>query len=210
MKTLSNTKKWSEKDKFQLWISYDMGCSLQLICKLLDRSNTSINKALERFKIRPRGSCPPGPRPLYKRKAVTYFDAFSKFKELDLMQTFPKQKILSTLFPTHQPPWSTTRHSPKIHSSRPNTERYTAFPPNKPLRRRRNDRFTPETWVMLPTVIQYLRDKGFKIKVEPQKSSEVVFFLGLERMTPAQLLLIANRIRIAEGAAIYYVHNLTE
>jgi len=63
---------------------------------------------------------------------------------------------------------------------------------------------------MLPTVIQYLRDKGFKIKVEPQKSSEVVFFLGLERMTPAQLLLIANRIRIAEGAAIYYVHNLTE
>jgi len=63
---------------------------------------------------------------------------------------------------------------------------------------------------MFPTVVHYLRTKGFKVKVEPNQSSENAFFLGPERITPAQLLLTANRMRIAEGAAIYYVHHITE
>lgn len=56
-------RQWSELEKYQLWLAYNLKAPLKIMALYLNRKTGSVNHALERFCIRPLGARPCGPHP---------------------------------------------------------------------------------------------------------------------------------------------------
>ncbi len=184
-------KSWSEQEKVYLSLGHKMGASLKTLSIVLNRTETSLNKALERLGIRQYGAKRGKKSRLDRPFMVTpqnfreRIEAYNHEQDQATFLSTTKIENEKAVFPS---PWIVF---PECHV--------------QPL----------PFWSDLDYVISFLKRKGYKIQSHNVTQQvlggvKIEFYLNGVPMSAAQLLVHANRLRLEQGLEPFYVESITE
>jgi hypothetical protein len=172
-------KKWTKKELRRLKIAYHMGANYHMLCQILEKSATSINKQLCREGIRPLGSAKKG-----KKKESFWVSLDMVWQEIHrqeadhpLEEEIPPAKILK---PIKKPVY---KHIDR--KTRPSQE---------------SDAEYCDT---LDKVISYLASKGFQVHKVCLRWAD--YAINSKPFTASQLLIFVNRLRYESGLKPFVV-----
>tara|TARA_A100000171_G_C2137085_1_gene151184 strand:+ start:3067 stop:3648 length:582 start_codon:yes stop_codon:yes gene_type:complete len=185
----SSKRRWTNNEKRNLMIAYQMGASLKTISEILGRSPTAINKALSRQGIRPLGSQPRGARPKSLMNLATFKTVKEKINEVQLLRDENASDHLKTM-PAFDPK--------VIHA-------YEA------LKERKEDQtIEMSPWVTLDCVLSYLTKQGHRIVLRKMPFGSRYWVGKKGPLTPPELLVIANKNRCINHEPPFLLEKVTE
>lgn len=187
MKQPLKTKKWTEEEIKKLFLARQMGASIAIMARLLDRSVPSVNKALTRLGIRPLGACARGVKPGSHMRRVT----FACVKDcIDAQMVH---------FRTEKPTFLGKKEKPCMAflSEKQETNPRKQPCPSLPI------------LVSLDKVIHYWQQHGV-LACPVSQNTQIYFRVGKELLSPAQLLVMTNRKRETLKQPLFWVSGLTE
>lgn len=202
-------KNWTRPEIECLRYIYELGATLQSMAFLFNRSATAVNKALERFGIRPSGAAR---SKISRLRAPTPTNAYL----IDQLISFGRRhkislgKINAPLFGTDLQKEQKVRPSPGTVLSR-NKGRADLIL----SRAFQKNNTNKEVWGDIDFLINYLERKGCSIKRLNTLNARQLFpsfpefCLNNEYLTPAQLLVRANEFRRQEGKEPLYITSIS-
>lgn len=194
---------WSEQEIEYLKVGFQMCIRLKVIAKVLKRSETSVNKALSRFGIRPyglKGRVKNNKRILSYVSTDTYKQALSKqcrgLAPTLLFADEENQAKRSKDLSQQQEDKSTLLlYSPKD----------SLWPPQKPLATNHSN-----NWVDFDSAVTLLQDVGDQATYAHNNFQRKAIFVNGKPLTAQQMLLRLNRLRLQAGLEPVYIANITE
>ncbi|AIL12885.1 hypothetical protein IM40_04160 [Candidatus Paracaedimonas acanthamoebae] len=195
---------WSAQEIEYLKVGFQMNMRLKVIAKVLKRSETSINKALSRFGIRPyglKGRIKNNKRIVHCLSVETYKKALNKHrKELgytpfpslgkkqdkllkDSKRSSETNKLpLSSYLGYHNPCSSQKSHAINFNNN----------------------------WIDFESAVNLLQSIGDQVNYSDNSFRRKAIFINGEPFTAQQMLLRLNRLRVQSGLDPVYIANLTE
>jgi hypothetical protein len=169
-------KKWTKKDLRRLTIAYEMGASYRLLCQILDKTATSINKQLTRAGIRPLGSSKRG-----KRQTDSLVSAEDIWNEINYQEQInPLEEEIKTKESFRKPIFLKA------------TKRTRLTPENE-----------VEYCDTLQPPISYLLSLGYQVKKIYLTWADYV--INSKPLTSSQLIIFTNRLRCETGLKPFVV-----
>lgn len=180
-------KQWTDEEIKKLFLARQMGASIAIMAKLLDRSVPSVNKALTRLGVRPIGTCARGVKPGSHMRRVV-FACVKEYVDTQMVH-----------FRSEKPTFLGKKEKPCMaflsEKEKPHTQR--TINPNLPI------------LVSLDKVIHFWQQHGVSASPVPQ-NKQTYFQVGKELLSPAQLLVMTNRKRETLKQPLFWVSGLTE
>ena len=252
-------RRWSEIEKYQLWLAYRLKTPLGIMSQCFKRGPSAINHALERFKIRPTGLRSSGPlswrmqssanipkRPTSCHQLEKIFQRCGWDKEVDRLPTYwsPISKmdleplvILNRRAKYHfkqlelsiLPPWlqpiekaatsaheSQARKTQAIFMAREELQlSKEAFPEVSKKQRLKRQHLAQSVflWVSFYDVTEYLDSHAVAVKPASDSTlranQQLRYRLDGKTVTRAQVLVRANKIRVAQGEEPFLVKSIS-
>lgn len=187
MKQPLKSKQWTEEEIKKLFLARQMGASIAIMAKLLDRSIPSVNKALTRLGIRPLGACARGVKPGSHMRRVT----FACVKECVDAQMVH--------FRAEKPTFLGKKEKPCMAFLEDKDEKKSSIRPCPHL----------PILVTLDKIIHYWQQHGVSACPVSQ-NTQTYLRIGKELLSPAQFLMMTNRKREALKQPLFWVSGLTE
>ncbi len=195
-------KNWSQPEIECLKYAYELGATLQNMALIFNRSVTAVNKALERFGIRPLGagrckvSRVRSPKPPLGF-LIDQLQEFSRNKHIDLGKMNPR--FFENLFERPAPSRLPRGSSLSRNTARADLVLSKAF---------KKAEKSVEIWCDTDFLIHYLKSQGHDIKALPHSTAHPSyprFRCNAEYLTVTQLLIRANEIRRRCGQIPLYL-----
>ena len=187
MKKHLKAKHWTDEEIKKLFLARQMGASIAIMAKLLDRSVPSVNKALTRLGVRPLGSSTRGVKPGSHMRRVT-FACVKEYVDAEMIH-----------FRSEKPTFLGKKEKPCMAFLSEKEEQNTPrkINPNLPI------------LVSLDKVIHFWQQHGVSACPVSQ-NTQTYFRFGKELLSPAQLLVLTNRKRETLKQPLFWVSGLTE
>lgn len=199
-------RNWTHPEVECLRHVYELGATLQSMAFLFNRSGTAINKALERFGIRPSGAARSKISRLRAPKPVNA-DLIARLISFSRQHSISLGKINPDLFGADLQKEREIQASPGTALSRNKGRADLVL--SRVLHKKNADK---EFWGDLNFLIGYLERKGCSVR--PLNARRLFpsfpeFCFNDEYLTSAQLLVRANEFRRQEGKEPFYINEIS-
>ncbi len=195
---------WSAQEIEYLKIGFQMKTRLKIIAKVLNRSETSVNKALSRFGIRPyglKGRLKNDKNVLSDPTEISFKKALDKHCQNSEGSSFflnvpKKSKIFKPVKQGKKKsklPFKSSLNYEYLWSNK--------MPKTKDLQ---------EDWHDFDFAVNFLRTIGDRVSYSCANLKRKTLFINGKPFTAQQMLLRLNRSRLQSGLNPIYVANITE
>ncbi|MBN9343491.1 MAG: hypothetical protein BGO76_02670 [Caedibacter sp. 38-128] len=195
---------WSAQEIEYLKVGFQMNIRLKVIAKVLKRSETSINKALSRFGIRPyglKGRIKNNKNILSCLSEETYKKVLDNHcQELGYPSFFPVEKKQGKLLKENKLSKEKNTFPLKSYSdyhSLLSNQKSTAINFNN-------------NWIDFESALILLKNIGDRVNCSHNNLNKKTIFINGKPFTAQQMLLRLNRLRMQSGLDPVYVANITE
>lgn len=179
---MGKRNKWTPLDHRRLLIAYNMGAKYAWLCQILDRSETSINKYLNRSGIRPLGTAKGTGR---QPSIITLDDIWAEIHRQEKL--YPLEGAPAPLKPFKKPLYI---KSPSSVSGKRQLFHDAVY------------------CTSLQKAIHYLSSSGFSVKKINLKWADYV--VNSKLLSACQLLILANRRRYETGLRPFVVSGFVD
>lgn len=194
---------WSDQEIEYLKVGFKMCIRLKVIAKVLKRSETSVNKALSRFGIRPYGV---KGRVKNNKKILSYVstDTYQQALNKHCRETAPSQ-----LFSDKENQPKNSKNLDLQQENKLPLSPYFSIDSVEPLQKR----VTPNQsndWIDFDSAITLLQDMGDQVMYSSNNLQRKTIFVNGKPLTAQQMLLRLNRLRLQADLEPVYIANITE
>lgn len=193
---------WSIQEIEYLKVGFQMGTRLKIMAKVLKRSETSINKALSRFGIRPygaKGRIKNNKRIIPCLSVETYQQTIDKHcQKLEPSRFFQLEK----------------KQDPVLKSDNLIKEKDKSLLESSLdapcLNQKTNIINFPHNWIDFEAAVNLLQDIDDRVNYSDKGFRKKTIFINGKPFTAQQMLLRLNRLRVQSGLDPVYITNITE
>jgi len=223
---------WQEMEKDQLGMAYRLNVPLKVMAAFFGRSPTAVNKALGRFRIRPRGVFQRGVKKGSSRSTYVTLKDFSALMKAYSLKAFPNRTSNCDLHVRHHQGLNFQKGG--CHSQGKISEAVAESLAFKTIMEARFDSpfaalALPELdadeverqnvlaqarpWLSLEALIEKLRSYDVNVLIfkfqSPETSESYRFLMNGLSVSAAELLVKANKLFLAQGESTVYVDEIT-